>query len=260
MNAASREDRHEPAADPGWCEWWSFDSVSPDGTSGLFVRFALHPRLRRTSYWAGLVTEDGAYLLVRDDDLPMPKRSDGLEVRGSLWAACTCDAPDEQWTVGLESFAVEFAADSLLDAWGDERGHISALGLDLTWHDTDGADSPIEPVGYARWGLVDGELLTATSRTDVDGWPGLRRHVWGVPRAIGWSWGWRTADGLFAFDEHEAALPRRVDGLPRTDGRLEATAWAPVLATEPAGARVGRALGRSPNNEWIGWMETWIAQ
>jgi hypothetical protein len=47
-----------------------------------------------------------------------------------------------------------------------------------------------------------------------------------------------------------------MDGLPRTDGRLEAIAWAPVLATDPAGARVGRALGRSSDGGSIGWMES----
>ena len=89
----------------------------------------------------------------------------------------------------------------------------------------------------------------------AEGWPGVRRHCWGVPRSTSWSW--RTSPGgAVLLGEHGSSLPRSADGLPTTDGALVARQWAPVLATEPAGWRVGRALGRSDAGE-VGWLESW---
>src|SRR3712207_7572613 len=68
----------------GWCEWWSFDACSPDGATGLFVRIALHPALRRCSYWAGLVGDGRPYLLVRDDDLRSEEHTSELQSRQYL--------------------------------------------------------------------------------------------------------------------------------------------------------------------------------
>ncbi len=61
------EGRHRPPSPPvpGWCEWWSFDACSPDGSTGLFVRLALHPASRRCAYWAGLVWLGSSFVLVR---------------------------------------------------------------------------------------------------------------------------------------------------------------------------------------------------
>jgi len=257
------EGRHRPPspAEPGWSEWWSFDACAPDGSTGLFVRLALHPALRRCVYWAGLVGDGRPYLLVRDDDLDVPAPSAGLEVRGSLWAACTCEAAGSHWTLGLESWAVSFARGDEVDAWSHERGSREGLALDLSFEDepTQGGGACPVDQGWWRAGLVWGEALVRTGNRQeevaVEGWPGVRRHCWGPPRSSSWSWRWSPSGGVL-LAEHGSPLPRRVDGLPTGDGALEATHWAPVLATEPEGWRVGRALGRSTADE-VGWLESW---
>jgi len=259
---AADEDRHRPPAPlpPGWCEWWSFDGCSPDGSAGLFVRLALHPGRRRCVYWAGLLRHRCPYLLVRDEDLDLPPVSAGLEVRGSLWATCTCEAPGSHWTLGLESWAVSFAPGEELDAWGRERGGREGLALDLSFEDEPtqgGGWCPLED-GFWRAGLLWGEVLVRTGADQqeiaVEGWPAVRRHCWGPPRSTAWSWRWEPGQGA-VLAEHDSALPRSLQGLPTADGGLVATRWAPLLATEPTGWRVGRALCRSP--EGIGWLEAW---
>jgi len=261
---AADEARHRPPSPPvpGWCEWWSFDACSPDGATGLFVRLAIHPARRRCSYWAGLVGEGRPYLLVRDDDLEVPSEPAGLEVRGSLWAACTCEAPGSHWTIGLESWAVSFARGDELDAWGHERGSREGLALDLSFEDEPqcgGGRCPVEE-GWWRAGLAWGEVLVRTGdeheELAVEGWPALRRHCWGPPRSTAWSWRSSPSGGV-VLSEHDAPLPRTTGGLPTADGDLVATRWAPVLATEPLGWRVGRALARS--SDAIGWFECWYA-
>lgn len=268
------EGRHRPPAPavPGWCEWWSFDASAPDGSTGLFIRLALHPGRRRCAYWAGLVGWRRPYLLVRDDDLELPPPSAGLEVRGSLWAACTCEAAGSHWTLGLESWAVSFAAGDELDAWGHERGGREGLALDLSFEDEPargGGPCPIEE-GWWRAGRLWGEVLVGSGgrheELAVEGWPAVRRHCWGPsgpaeraeqgpPRSAAWSWRWPLS-GAVALTEHDTPLPRTAGGLPSADGDLAAVRWAPVLATEPASWRVGRALGRSASDE-VGWLESW---
>ena len=260
---AAEEGRHRPPSPtvPGWCEWWSFDACAPDGAIGLFVRLALHPARRRCSYWAGLVGSRRPYLLVRDDDLEMPTAAAGLEVRGSLWAACTCEVPGSHWTLGLESWAVSFDPGSELDAWDRERGDREGLALDLSFEDEPsygGGHCPIEQ-GWWRAGRLWGEVLVGSGGSNeelqVEGWPAVRRHCWGAPRSTSWSWRWSPAEGA-SLCEHGSSLPRNLSGLPTADGAMTASRWAPVLATEPSGWRVGRALCRSPAEE-VGWLESW---
>jgi len=262
VNAAD-EDRHRPPSPtpPGWCEWWSFDACAPDGSLGVFVRLALHPARRRCSYWAGLVGRRRPYLLVRDDDLEVPPPSAGLEVRGSLWAACTCELPGSHWTLGLESWAVAFDDADVLDAWGHERGDRQGLALDLAFEDDPargGGPCRLDH-GWWRAGRLWGEVLVGSGGRNeelaVQGWPAVRRHCWGPPLAAAWSWRW-SPDGAVEVVEHDSPLPSDPSGLPTGDGDLVAARFAPVLATEPEGGRVGRALARTPAGA-VGWIESW---
>lgn len=191
------------------------------------------------------------YLLVRDDDAPWP---DGppLELRSEgLWAAATCETPLAHWGIGLEAFAVAF--DDPLEAWGREWGDRVALGFDLEWEDEGGQPCRWDD-GYVRWGSVHGEVLVGehaeVETIDVDA-VGVRRHVWGMPRATSWAWSWR-ADGGFTVEEHAESLPRGTDGLALTDGRLTPVHHAPLL--DPPD-RVSRALGTSPDGA-VGWLES----
>ena len=268
MDAAD-EGRHRPPSPCplGWSEWWSFDACSPDGSIGVFVRLALHPARRRCSYWAGLVGRRRPYLLVRDDDLDLPPPSAGLEVRGSLWASCTCEQPGSHWTLGLESWGVTFDDGDLPDAWGHERGGRQGLALDLSFEDDPAAGGGACQLdaGWWRAGRLWGEIQVGSGgrieELAAEGWPSVRRHCWGPAEREGpgrpgaWSWRWSAA-GTAAVAEAPSGLPRNPAGLPSGDGTLEAIRWAPVLATEPEGWRVGRALARSSVGE-VGWLESW---
>ena len=156
---------------------------------------------------------------------------------------------------------MSFAAGDELDGWGSERGGREGLALDLSFEDEPdrgGGPCPLEE-GWWRPGFLWGEVLVGSGGRNeevaVERWPAVRRHCWGPPRAAAWSWRW-AADGAAVVSEHGSPLPRRVDGLPTADGPLVATRWAPVLATEPPGWRVGRAQGRSAAGE-VGWLESW---
>ncbi|HEV8115539.1 MAG TPA: hypothetical protein VGP53_04815 [Acidimicrobiales bacterium] len=284
MDAAD-EGRHRPPSPIplGWSEWWSFDACAPDCSLGVFVRLALHPGRRRCSYWAGLVGRRRPYLLVRDDDLDLPPPSAGLEVRGSLWASCTCEQPGSHWTLGLESWGVTFDDRDLLDAWGHERGGRQGLALDLSFEDepaAGGGACQLEE-GWWRAGRLWGEIQVGSGgrieELPVEAWPAVRRHCWGpsgpaereaqgpsgpaereaqsLPGGAAWSWGW-SPSGVAVIHEHGGPLPRNRLGLPTADGDMEAIRWAPVLATEPVGWQVGRALTRSPSGD-VGWLESW---
>jgi len=293
---AADEGRHRPPSPPplGWSEWWSFDASAPDGSLGVFVRLALHPARRRCSYWAGLVGRRRPYLLVRDDDLDLPPPSAGLEVRGSLWASCTCEQPGSHWTLGLESWGVTFDDRDLLDAWGHERGGRQGLALDLSFEDDPAAGSGACQLdqGWWRAGRLWGEIQVGSGgrieELAAEGWPAVRRHCWGPSgpaergaegpsgpaergaegpsgraerglqspsRGAAWSWGWSPSD-VAVVHEHGGPLPQNRLGLPTADGDMEAIRWAPVLATEPVGWQVGRALTRSPSGD-VGWLESW---
>ncbi|MDQ1395242.1 MAG: hypothetical protein QOG64_501, partial [Acidimicrobiaceae bacterium] len=100
------EGRHPPGPERDWEESWWFDFVAGDGSLAGFVRLGLWPRLERAWYWAALVGEDRPYILVRDEDVPLP-RGAATEVRTEgLWSALQCETPLEHWSVGLEAFGV----------------------------------------------------------------------------------------------------------------------------------------------------------
>jgi len=116
--------------------------------------FGGYIRLERSSFWAAVVGLAGHPLVaLRDDDVP---RGRGLDVRtDGLWASLTCEAPGEHWSAGMEAFAVGY--DDPVDALGDERGDIVALGFDLEW----------ERSTRGLW-HVHGDVLVGDSRIAID--------------------------------------------------------------------------------------------
>jgi hypothetical protein len=172
--------------------WW-FDFAAPDGSIGGFVRLALLPAAGTAWYWAALVGDDRTYLLVRDEEVPLPRRG-AMEVRAEgLWSAFECEEPFDHWTIGLEAFAV--ALDDPEDAWHGERGAVVGLGFDLEWESTESPTTFSVPLpahtvvsgtenargegGYAQACAVHGEILVgAGERFAFDG-TGWRSHVWG---------------------------------------------------------------------------------
>jgi hypothetical protein len=91
------------------------------------------------------VRHENRWLVVREDDLPVPA---GDDIRApSLWLSLTCETPGEHWTVGLEAFALA------VDDPDDERGDLVPLGLDIA------GETP---------GRVPGELLVGDVRVELD--------------------------------------------------------------------------------------------
>jgi hypothetical protein len=117
-----------------------------DGVSGL-VELTLGAT--RAVYLAELVTTDGV-VVVRDDDVPLP-RGALIEVRADgLWAELVPEA-DDHWSFGLEAFGLRF--DTLDEARASEVGERVPVGADLEWDR----------------GRVVGEVLIGRARLAVDG-------------------------------------------------------------------------------------------
>ena len=244
---------------------WGVDFARADGTGG-FVRL-----LRvgdRCWYWAYLVGPGIGLVVVRDHDVPVPRRDGVLEVRADgLWAELVCETPGEHWGIALEAFgvALDGPADALPTGDGAEVGVRVPVGLDLEW----------EVGAHAPFGSVRGEILLARDRVAFDGGGVLRlaatdTTAW--PRE--WSGAWCGADRRWLRSRSVESVPG-VAGLPEPvsavldDGRsaaLELLASAPVPLTPGAGsdgpvlvrtltrARLGSSPG-SPTASAIGWAD-----
>jgi hypothetical protein len=129
-------------------ESWELAFEQRDGTRGR-VRLAVFDD--RAAYWAFAEWTNGEVVVVRDDDVALP-RGPLLEVRADgLWAEVVCEVPAVHWGFGLEAFGLAFA--SVDEARIAERGDRLPVGLDLEW---DG-------------GEVVGELLVGRERVPFEG-------------------------------------------------------------------------------------------
>ena len=87
------------------------------------------------------------FLVVRDLEVPPPRRADVIELRGDgLWVEMTCETPDEHWSFGLEAFGLR------VDDPAEEVGERIPVGYDLEW------ETP---------GLVHGELLIGRAKIPI---------------------------------------------------------------------------------------------
>lgn len=183
MFSPADERVHEPDGRADWAESWSFDFAPEGGAPGPagFVRLALFPAQRTAWYWAYLVGPDIGLVVVRDHEVPLPRRltDADLEVRAdALWAEIVCETPFEHWGLGLEAFGLR------LDDPRDEIGERVAVGLDLEW---EVVAPPFEyDDRYSHAGTVHGELLVGPDRFPFEG-RGVRDHEWGEP--LGWNGG-----------------------------------------------------------------------
>jgi hypothetical protein len=245
-------------------------------------------------YWAALVGSGRLLVVVRDHEVALPRHS-ALEVRAEgLWSALNCETPHDHWSIGLEAFAV--ALDDAAEAFGDERGERTALGLDLEWE----ASAPVFTRGgldagggrYEQACSVYGDVLVGDERLDFSGW-GRREHWWGIQdwwagpssAATGrlddgrifaaWPEGGYLAgpDGPGALAAGEVVIETVVDpgGMPVSAtvalGQLvlgvTPIGHAPVLVEGPSGktARLARSLCRYRSVEGgvagAGWAE-WL--
>ncbi len=243
MTDRTDEGRHPPGPGRHWEESYVFDFAAADGSLGGYVRLGLRPADGVAWYWAAVVGPDRPLVLVRDDEVPLP-RGRSLEVRTSgLWADHTCETPLEHWTIGLEAFGV--ALDDPREAFAGERGDRCPLGFDLEWEAA--AVARASEGGYEQECVVHGEALVGAERLEVDA-RGWRSHRWG--KRDWWAgepWAWAggatevdvvVGDGLIAS--------ATVDGVEAT-----VLAHAPVVVPHRDGrvCRLDRAL--CP----FGWVE-----
>ncbi|HEX7277771.1 MAG TPA: hypothetical protein VF244_10395 [Acidimicrobiales bacterium] len=248
MTDRAEEGRHRPGPGPRWEESYGFDFAARDGSVGGYVRLGLRPADGVAWYWAAVVGPDRPLVLVRDDDVPLP-RGRSLEVRTSgLWADHTCETALEHWTVGVEAFGV--ALDDPRQAFAGERGDLCPLGMDLEWEA--GGEAGPSGDGYEQECTVHGEVLVGAERLELDG-IGWRTHRWGGRDWWGgdpWSW----AGGATALDVAVAD-----DGLivgATVDGEMATVlAHAPVAVPGRDGkvSRLDRALCRFDAR--VGWVE-----
>jgi hypothetical protein len=134
---------------------WSFDFADDQGISGALRLTVADDRHSRpaASFHAQVVVPEVGVVVVRDDDVPAPRRDDVVVVRAEgLWAELLCETPGEHWSVGLEAFGVRF--DSEAEAAASDRGERVPVGLDVEWETPD---------------RVVGEVLVGRARYDLDG-------------------------------------------------------------------------------------------
>ena len=178
---------HEPsdAGDATWQESWWFDFVDPSGVRGE-VRLAFSRRVGRRRGGRVSIVPDIGLVVVRDDELSLPRRAGSLVVRGDgLWVDLLCETPFEHWTIGMEAFGL------LVDDIADDVGERIPVGLDLEWEVREGTTAGVdaadavdgvppgyEQAGYEQAGTMRGEVLVRDARLDLDA-TSHRRHRWG---------------------------------------------------------------------------------
>jgi hypothetical protein len=173
------ERAHEPdPSEPTWQEWWSFDFASSASALGGFVRLAFEPSERTAWYWAYLVVPEVGVVVVRDHDVPLPRRASSLEVRADgLWAELVCETAFEHWGTRLEAFGLRL--DDPLDTADGEIGERFPVGLDLEWELSAPPVAAQGSGGYTQRGTVHGALLLDDERVEIDT-GSVREHGWGA--------------------------------------------------------------------------------
>ena len=104
------------------------------------------------SFFAQVAVPDVGVVVVRDDEVAPPRRTDVLVIRAEgLWAELLCETPGEHWSTGLEAFGVRF--DDEAEAASSDRGERVPVGFDLEWETPD---------------RVVGEVLVGRARHELD--------------------------------------------------------------------------------------------
>jgi hypothetical protein len=163
---------HPPGPVPNWAETWGFG----------FARLCRMPHQGVAWWWTVLRSDDLGIVVVRDDEVPLPRRDDSLELRGDgIWVDLTCETPLEHWSIGLEAFGLR------VDDVNDDIGERLPVGLDLEWEITGTTDPEAlaDGTGYTQSGVLHGELLVGNERIAYDA-PCTRDHSWGEIKLPGW--------------------------------------------------------------------------
>jgi hypothetical protein len=131
---------------------WSLEFSDDD--TGIAGSLALTVGGDVASFHAQVVVPGVGVIVVRDDEVPAPRRDDLLVVRAEgLWAELLCETPGEHWSIGLEAFGVRF--DDEAEAAASDRGERVPVGFDLEWETPDRVVGEVL-VGRARYELTAG--------------------------------------------------------------------------------------------------------
>lgn len=103
---------------------------------------------RYEAVFTGAALGDG-FVVVRDLELPPPRRPAIIELRGDgIWTEFTCETAHEHWSFGLEAFGLR------VDDPTEDIGDRLPVGYDLEWEAPD---------------RVHGELLVGRAVLAVSG-------------------------------------------------------------------------------------------
>jgi hypothetical protein len=199
---------HGVDTDPLWSESHYMDTVSPDGTSGVYVRLGRLPNQERSHVMLAIVTPGAGPVLLVVPDAPLPVARPGAGLSAGLPGAglsvagggfdltMTVTEPVRRMRVTAQGTAMAYddPADALAEADGGSgdtggSGRKADVELDLTWT-TDGI--PYRWRRTTRYEMpcwVTGHVVVDGERVDVD-WIGQRDHSWGNRDwwAFGWCW------------------------------------------------------------------------
>jgi hypothetical protein len=175
VTLTSNDDRpHAGIVDEGWSETWGFELAHTDGLHGL-ARLTLIPANRSCWWWTYIVGAELGIVIVRDEEVSLPRRPESMEVRGDgLWAELVCETPYEHWGITLEAFGLR------VDEPEDDTGERLPLGLDLEWEVGTPPESVTVKGGtrYTQAGTMHGEILIGDDRIEYEG-SCVRDHAWG---------------------------------------------------------------------------------
>jgi hypothetical protein len=133
---------------------WSLEFADDQGRSGsirLTVPAHDAPAGASCAFSATLTIPDGGVVVVRDDEVPVPRRGSSTIRADALWAELVCETPGEHWSFGLEAFGLR--VDTAAEAATAEVGERVAVGYDLEWETPD---------------RVVGELLVGRETIPID--------------------------------------------------------------------------------------------
>lgn len=155
-------------------EEWVMTAWTPQADLGLIHGFRRQSRQRRGWQWSALARRGRPLLHVAEWEVPL--RSDPLLAKApQLWGEWMCDAPFEQWTVGMETYAA--ALDHPDEALGRAYGTATPIAWDLEWYATGDAE-PV-PSGYCQDGVVHAVIELQEGPLTLDEVPARRWHRWG---------------------------------------------------------------------------------
>lgn len=155
-------------------EEWVISVWAPTADMGLVHGFRRFPSQRRGWQWSAFARVGHPLLHVGEWEVPL--RAAPLVAKASqLWGEWICDAPFEQWTIGMETYAA--ALDDAGDALGRAYGSPEPIAWDLEWY----AVSAPEAVdtGYRQLGVVHGLVELRQGPLTLTEVPSWRWHRWG---------------------------------------------------------------------------------